>query len=141
MPVINEKSKSAHGNSFKDIVLLLLKDLKQEGIIDNMEIEKKIGQFFVPFFLHISGRGVALSTTTSARSDRVKEDQWDAWGIKNKLGNQVKYVLLLPNELSEREVNNYKKEQARISQTNYISMIDSIIQLNDLREYLNSLNT
>ena len=130
------KSKSAHGNSFKEAVLNVLKEFKNTGIISTIQMEKKFGQFHVPFLVNVQGNSVAIFTTTSARSDRIKEDQWDAWGIKNTEGKNTRCVLVLPDEISEKEKGNYLKEKDRLLQPNYISMLDDIIQIKELKSYL-----
>jgi len=129
----NVISKSAHGNSFKDDVLDILKSLKNEGVLDSIQIGKRFGQFYTTYLIELKERKIAIFTTTSVRSDRIKENQWDAWGIKNATGLDTLCILVLPDILSEKEQTNYLNEQQRITESNYISMIDKIVQLKDLK--------
>ena len=135
--MLDKVSKSAHGNSFKDAVLDVLKALKNEGRIDSIRLGKRYGQFYAPFLVEAHGDNIIIFTTTSARSDRIKENQWDAWGIKNAVGKDSKCVLILPDELSEKERLSYDNEKQRIIESGYISQIDKIAQLKDLKSIFN----
>lgn len=126
-------SKSAHGNTFKDSVLNVLKSLKNEEIIDIIQIGKRFGQFYTTFLVTYKGNFYAIFTTTSARSDRIKENQWDAWGIKNSTNTPTFCLVLLPDYLTEKELNSYLSEKNRLKSEGYISKIDDIIQLKDLK--------
>jgi len=129
----NDSSKSAHGNTFKESVLIFLKTLKNEGIIEIIQIGKRFGQFYSTFLVTYKGDVYAIFTTTSARSDRIKENQWDAWGIKNSSTKTTSCLVLLPDYLSEKEFDNFIAEKNRIKSEGYISSIDDIIQLKDLK--------
>ncbi|HYM65535.1 MAG TPA: hypothetical protein VES68_03575 [Candidatus Sulfotelmatobacter sp.] len=126
-------SKSAHGNTFKDSVLDVLKSLKNEGILEIIQIGKRFGQFYTTFLVTYKGNIYAIFTTTSARSDRIKENQWDAWGIKNYATITTFCLVLLPDYLTDKEFNSYISEKNRIKSEGYISKIDDIIQLKDLK--------
>jgi hypothetical protein len=136
-------SKAKHGVEFKEIVLEKLLALKSAGLIKNVEVAKQFAptiggtpQFYVPFYAHGVSSNYAIYTTTSARSDRIKINQWDANGIKVATNSNTICIVILPDSLSDAEEHNFEKEVARISQPGYVSAIDSIIKLKDLERTL-----
>ena len=136
-------SKAKHGVEFKDQVRAKLLELKAAGILKNVEIAKQFAptiggapQFYVPFYAYGASSNYAIFTTTSARSDRIKINQWDANGIKNAANLNTTCIVVLPNLLSDAEEHNFEKEAERISQPGYISAIDLIIKMQDLERTL-----
>ncbi|MFA5099115.1 MAG: hypothetical protein WC461_02825 [Candidatus Paceibacterota bacterium] len=118
-------SVSLHGSKFKELVCSTLKNLEHSGTIYNLKENVRIGnQFFAPFVFGVNGLECALFCTTSARADRLKTHQWDSWGINSILGKKVKCFVVLPNNLSEKELFFAEKEIKRIKSPDYISMID-----------------
>lgn len=136
----NEQNKSQHGNNFKEQVLGVLIEMQRSGRISRVESSKTIqnakgiDQFYAPFYAE-NGRGrFAIFSTTSARSDRIKINQWDANGIKLSLGQGTVCILVLPDNLSENEERHYLNEAERISEEGYVSALDRIIKLEQLEE-------
>ena len=130
-------SVSSHGNDFRELVGSTLKNLESTNTIKDLKENIRIdNQFFAPFIFRINEIQCLIFCTTSARSDRLKSHQWDSWGIKRKLGQKAKSFVILPNNLSSREISVAKKEITRIKEKNYTSMIDSIIFLSELPDFL-----
>lgn len=87
---------------------------------------------------------VIIDNTTSARHDRFKQKQWDAYGIKKHFSTfypdkTVFYYIVLPDKENlgnsnnkEREHQNYLREKAKFNNENYYSEVDDIVQVSDL---------
>jgi len=136
-------NKAQHGNEFKKDVLRVLLDLKEKRIVKMVELDKKIAanpyvkpQFLAPFYMESEDTKYVIFTTTSARSDRIKINQWDANGIKNAYSANTKCFLVLPSILSEKEYNHYSIEATRIKEAGYISAIDEIFTVDKLTEFV-----
>jgi hypothetical protein len=136
-------NKSKHGSIFKKEVLDSLILLKNQGHIDTIETNKRIKygsstkpQFFAPFYVSVKNKNIIFFTTTSARSDRIKINQWDAKGIKMSLPKETYCYLLLPNDLNKIEQTLLEKESVRIAQQGYVTALDKIIQLRKIETVL-----
>lgn len=139
-------NKSKHGNDFKDELLSLLIQLKKSGQLLNIQIDKKFSydnnfssQFLAPYYLETKSNRIAIFTTTSVRSDRLKITQWDSWGIKKCLDKKIVCLLVIPSDLSDKENKNYIQENKKIASGKYYSAIDTILKLQDLNNYLNKI--
>ncbi|MFC2161627.1 hypothetical protein ACFLRX_08255 [Acidobacteriota bacterium] len=139
----SNKTKAGHGAEFIDDVLKELKHLRSLGIINKIDMKKKIPftegnkpQFYAPFIVSILEKRTLIFTMTSMRSDRNKINQWDAYGIKNFYKNNIKVIVVLPDILSEKELKHFLKEKEKIHQDNYLTAIDEICQLADLKSVL-----
>ena len=87
---------------------------------------------------------IIIDNTTSARHDRFKQKQWDAYGTKKYFktffpDKEVKYYIVLPdtenlgsNETREKEYNNYLREKNKFNSEKYYSEVDDILQVSDL---------
>ena len=146
MQVTENKSKSKRGNEFNETVLLTLKSIKDKGVIDNIDMKKRFPyteghgpQFYAPFIVLKENKKVLVFTMTTMRSDRNKEKQWDALGIKNYFKGQISVVVVLPDELSGKELCHHVREKKKIKQKNYFSVIDEICQLSELSKVLRSI--
>ena len=139
----SDDNKSRHGSDFKDELLSELIRLKQAGLISNVQTNKKFSygvgmlpQFLAPYFLEVKSKKIAIFTTTSIRSDRLKITQWDSWGIKNVFNGEAKCILVVPNNLSDKENRQYTIEAKKNSSGKYLTAIDNILKLSDLNNYL-----
>jgi hypothetical protein len=136
-------NKAKHGSDFKKEILSGLLKLHASGLVDSVEVDQNIAasvtgkaQFYAPFLVKRAGVTFVIFSTTTARSDRIKINQWDANGIKKSLVGEVKCILVLPAELIDKEERNYQTEASRIQHEEYISALDSIMKVNQLEEYI-----
>lgn len=143
---MENKQKSQRGNAFSDEVLKFLKQMKHEILIDNFELKKFIPfykgykpQFYAPFIVTKNKNKVLIFTMTTMRSDRNKEKQWDAFGIKHYLGKDVKAFVILPDILSAKEKVYIVNEKQKIKQNGYMSYIDDICQLSELKSLIENI--
>lgn len=87
---------------------------------------------------------IIIDNTTSARHNRFKQKQWDAYGVKQYFkeyhpNTNVKYYIVLPDKdnlgsisTREKEFNNFLREKNKINNSNYYSEVDDILQVSDL---------
>ena len=156
----SNSNKSRNGyNLNKDIRNLMLNRLENNEI-SNYIYEPKYNfpgydksQFSPDGEITLSdGSVLIIDNTTSARHDRFKQKQWDAYGVKKHFSIfypdiKVYYYIVLPDKehlgsisTRETEYKNFLREKAKFNNENYYSEIDDIIQVSDLIEIITSLN-
>jgi len=147
MSVIDNKAKSVKGNEFKNKIRLILSDLHKSKLIDNFESKKRYAgntnlepQFYAPFVVESRQQTTILFTTTSLRTDRIKENQWDAYGIKTALGPSVKCILVVPNPTTQKQKNELNNAVDNNNNPKRLSFIDDIIVDSKLKIYYNNLH-
>lgn len=158
MKISNESNsaKSRNGNDLNALVKDLLNNCMKRGLIKSFVFEPRYShpstsykQFSPDFEITLNDDSIIIiDNTTTARHDRFKQKQWDAFGCKEhfkSLKKTVKYYVVLPNNdnlgsqsTREKEISNYLNEKNKISNGTYFSMIDDIIQLNDLIDIITS---
>ena len=140
--MLSSRNPSIHGNNFKEVVSSYLEEMQHHGVIESFSKNIKYSsQFHAPFVAVLKNNiDVVIFSTTSARSDRIKEDQWDAWGIKSCSKKTTYCVLVLPDGISEKEHGFAKAEIQRIKREGYISKVDTILFLSELQKYLETFN-
>lgn len=96
---------------------------------------------------------IVIDNTTSARHDRFKQKQWDAYGVKCYFRDidpklDVKYFVILPNTEDlgsdfkrQYELRSLEREQRKILSGKYYSEISAILQVKDLVEFIMKSNT
>lgn len=87
---------------------------------------------------------IIIDNTTSARHDRFKQKQWDAYGVKQYFNKyyptiNVKYYIILPDnnhlgntQNKDKEYKNFLREKSKLNSKNYYSEVDDIMQISDL---------
>lgn len=160
MKISNESNsaKSRHGNDLNSIIKDLLNVCKEKGLIKNFVFEPRYShpstsyeQFSPDFEITLNDNSIIIiDNTTTARHDRFKQKQWDAFGVKEHFKSYdiaVKYYVVLPDNdnigsdsTREKEIKNYLNEKHKLSNGNYFSMIDDIIQISDLVNIIKSTN-
>lgn len=146
----SRKSKNGY-NLNKEIKEILLEKLENNKIKD-YKYEPKYNfpgydkSQFSPDgeILLNNGTVIIIDNTTSARHDRFKQKQWDAYGVKkyfNVMHPELKtlYYVILPDknclgnkDNKEKEYKNYLREKAKCHNANYYSEIDDILHISEL---------
>lgn len=95
-----------------------------------------------------NGTIIIIDNTTSARHDRFKQKQWDAYGVKkyfkkHQPNAQVKYYIILPDKddlgsisTKEKEFKNFLREKNKINSPEYYSEVDDILSVSNLLEII-----
>jgi hypothetical protein len=117
--------RSIRGGSFEQVIQKILESLKTDHKIKRFEIQPNIfGGEFKPDFIveKNSGEIISLDATTTARSDRLRAKQWDAYGTKlfykETKNIEIKsYVVVQDIDTNSREINNFRlcKNRSRLS--------------------------
>ena len=99
-------SKGLHGHRFRSEVLNMLKDLKAMGLVRCIELDKRFAltrehelQFIAPLFIEINLHYLAIFPTTTIRSDRNKQNQWDAYGIKKAFNEDLLCIVVVTDKV------------------------------------------
>lgn len=152
MDFFNESNsaKSQNGNDLNSLVKNLLTNFLSQNYIKNFVYEPRYNhptttyeQFSPDFEIELNnGVTIVIDNTTTARHDRFKQKQWDAYGVKTHFAaknKEVFYLVVLPNndcigndKSRDKEIRNVQLEQSKVRGNEYFSMIDDIIQLDDL---------
>ena len=150
-------AKSQNGNNLNAIVYDLLVQAFNSGKIKDFKKEPRYNfpqytydQFSPDFEITLNDDSIIIiDNTTTARHDRFKQKQWDAFGIRNHfhaLNKEIDYFVVLPNNDSignvntrKKEIDNYMHERKKNASPSYFSLITDIIQIDDLVDILNSL--
>lgn len=150
-------AKSQNGNNLNAIVYDLLVQAFNSGKIKDFKKEPRYNfpnhaynQFSPDFEITLNdGSIIIIDNTTTARHDRFKQKQWDAFGIREHfyaLNKQIDYFVVLPNDDSignnnsrDEEIHNYIREKDKNADPSYFSLITDIIQVDDLKNILNLL--
>ena len=155
----SNSSKSKNGNDLNKDINKILKKALDKKLIASFEKEPRYNypgytyeQFSPDFEITLNdGSKIIIDNTTTARHDRFKQKQWDAYGIKSYFKSEgvdnVQYFIVLPNDdclgspdKRKKEINNYMHEKDKISSGEYFSVVDDIIQVEDLKEIINGSN-
>ncbi|MBN3382928.1 hypothetical protein FC816_00615 [Clostridium botulinum] len=146
----SNSSKSLNGNQLNKKIGILLENFKQQNLIKNYHFEPRYNypgcefkQFSPDYEITLSnGDIIIIDNTTTARHDRFKQKQWDAYGTKSHFkgkNKEVKYYIVLPNNdeignenSREKEINGFLHEKKKNDDKNYYSCVDDIIQISDL---------
>lgn len=94
------------------------------------------------------GTIIIIDNTTSARHDRFKQKQWDAYGVKQyfktyKPNTTVKYYIILPDKddlgsvsTKEKEFKSFLREKKKINSKEYYSEVDDILHVSNLLDII-----
>lgn len=136
----------------------LLSKLVENQIISSVVIEPKIyipgynDSFFNPDILIKVNEEhyIFIDNTTTIRTDRIKQKQWDAHGIKTAFANtsiKIECFVIVRNLMDignkktrHKEIKNVQREKDKMKNSNYYSALDEIFYVDELIDYLNSLS-
>ncbi|QST02187.1 hypothetical protein IMZ31_22300 (plasmid) [Pontibacillus sp. ALD_SL1] len=149
----SNSSKSRSGNRLNQIVEEALTGLKEKGTIQDYIKEPRYAhkgysypQYRPDFVIFKKDETVFVDNTTTIRSDRVKQKQFDAFGVKHALshsGKAITYYIAIPDlchlgteKTNEKEISHYEREKKKISEKHIFSFIDDILPFSQLIESL-----
>lgn len=115
------QARSLRGGSFESKIEELLKEMRDSGQIRNFQRKPKIfnGEFNPDFIVEKNNRKiVSVDSTTTARSDRLKGKQWDAFGTKKYFLERRKkkiesVVVVQDSDTTQAEKDNFRRCKAR----------------------------
>ena len=144
-------AKSAHGNKLnqhlKQIMLKLIAEKKIKKFVPEPRYNypsKQKKQFSPDGEITLSdGSIIVYDNTTTVRHDRLKQKLWDAYGTKEYFKHNdidIKYYVIIPDEMSKKEIENALKEKTKINNPDYYSTVDDIITVSELLIIINKLS-
>jgi hypothetical protein len=138
--------KSRHGYNAQNDLENLLMHYKNQGYILNYKKNYKVGregftnkkQFYAPFILTFANKEQwILFSTTSLRTDRIKEQQWDSMNLKVINPNITKSLLVFSGSLIQEENDNFEKQRNKCRTKDYsFSSIDDIVNQDELNNLI-----
>jgi len=138
------KARSERGGRFEEKLVELFEVLKREKKIKEYERNPSIfdGEFN-PDFIVLTNKDefLCLDATTTARTDRLRAKQWDAYGTKlfywKTRKTRIKaYTVVQDTDTSGREVDNFRNCKRRCELPH--SALDGTISVDDLVRILTS---
>jgi len=148
------RNRSSRGGSFESLVEVELQRLRDAGKIESFERKPKIFPIkvngkqkteFNPDFLvkKNDGEFISIDATTTARTDRMRAKQWDAYGtklfVKKQYGKSTKiraYMVVQEPDTKPNEIANFRRCKERCQLT--YSQLDDAITLPELLDILQS---
>ena len=131
------QSRSKRGNSFEFNIKELLKVMKQNGKIKDFKSKPLIynGEFNPDFTVEKNNENiVCIDSTTTARTDRLRAKQWDAYGTKMYFSEKKKKVIAVvvvqDINTSQREKDNFRLCKARCRLPH--SALDEVVSVKEL---------
>lgn len=143
MDKIAQKANSARslrGGDFETKIEELLKVMLEENKIKFFKRKPKIfdGEFNPDFVVERNdGQIVSIDSTTTARSDRLRGKQWDAYGTKlfhtEKKKKKIIAVVAV-QDINGKEADNFRRCKARIMLPH--SALDGVVSVDELMTLL-----
>ena len=136
-------NKSSRGNLFNQNVTQQLQQLLYRQKIKKFYLEprynypsKEIEQFSPDGEITLLNDNIIVyDNTTTIRHDRLKGKLWDAYGVKEHFRakeKEIKYYVIIPDDISAKELKNAIGEQEKLNNPEYYSSINDIITLTKL---------
>ncbi len=134
MPETNIE-KSRRGNSFQRVLKYLMDLCKELGYISSFEQNYKIGmpgyddqnQFKAPYKIGFEdGTEWLLFTTTSLR-DRIKEQYWDSFNIKQLNSKITNSYLVFPDNLDYTDRKSFESKNNKIQSHGEYSSLNALV--------------
>lgn len=136
--------KSINGYNSKKTLLQQLHELQEEGVIRYCSSEYRNGysdfdihQFFAPFYIEFkNGEGWLIFASTSVRNDRMNNQQWNSFHIKQLSTNVKKAYLVLPDAIvdNKKELSSAQSYNNKILNGKMFSSIDAVMTQSQLVE-------
>nr|WP_318509118.1 MspI family type II restriction endonuclease [Bacillus sp. T3] len=137
------KYKSEHGLKNKKNLSSLLEMYYQKGYITQNKIKYSEGysinptQFKSDHLIEFDdGEQWAIHSTSTIRTDRAKQLQWDAMHIKNLNNKVTKVLLVFPDSLPPKEQQTSLSYQKQIREHKIYSAIDDCISTSELDQLI-----
>ena len=135
-------SRSKRGTGFEAIIVSILNDLLLKKKIKSFEEKPKIfsGEFN-PDFLVVKNNSkvVSIDSTTTARTDRLRGKQWDAYGTKLYYKKKKKLkitslVVVQDSATTKMEKDNFRRCKNRVKLPH--SALDEVVSVDELKKVL-----
>jgi len=144
MTQFSNSDKQEHGQSAKEALEAILLECKKYSYIKEIikgyrcgykKYDKK--QFYCNFLIVFQDDTKwIVNITTSFRSDRLKENQWDTYNIKEIDPSISMSILVYPDDLSEKDKDDFISYKYRIINKIHFSAIDDIVGQKELFELI-----
>lgn len=141
---LDNSGRSQHGQNAIKSLEQIIDFCKEKRLIKHYEKKYTCGyegcdpnQFYCNFLItFFDDSKWIINITTSFRHDRVKEQQWDSFHIKQIDHAISKSVLIYPDGIEEKELKNFKNYKTKISQKKpvYYSAIDDVLSQNEVHD-------
>jgi hypothetical protein len=137
------QSRSMRGGTFEIKINRMLSKMLKDNKIKGFKRKPKIygGEFNPDFVVEKNnGKIISIDATTTARTDRLRAKQWDAYGTKkyfSEKGKTVKAVVVVDEiNTSRREKDNFRLCKARCKLP--YSALDDTVSVKELKDLLKS---
>lgn len=133
------KEKKKHGDSAKNAVQEILDQCIKNKYITSYESTYRLGrvgykdkQFYAPYAIHFSDKSTWIIFSTTSLKDRIKEQQWDSYNLK-EINSHISYsILTYPDSIDADELKKFKSKRLKIINAIEYSALDDIISHKEL---------
>ncbi len=131
------QSRSIRGDDFESDIEDMFSEMLANNKIKSFKRKPKIfGGEFNPDFIveNINGEIISIDSTTTARTDRLRAKQWDAYGTKmyfaEKNKKAIAVVVVQDFDVSQKEKDNFRLCKARCRLPH--SALDEVVSKEEL---------
>ena len=139
MPASNS-DRTKRGNSFKRVLAYMMKLCKDLGYISNYEKDYKIGmpgytdqnQFKAPYRIEFSDYTEWIVFTTTSLRERIKEQYWDSFNLKQLNQQITRAYLVYPDSLDDSDRRLFEYKNTKIQNNGEFSSLDALVSQDGL---------
>lgn len=141
----SNQEKAEHGAKAKQALKDLLAYYESRGYFKCCYPQFRIGmpgflnneQFYAPFAIEFDDKTKwIIYSTTSFRSDRIKENQWDAFNIK-RIDDTVKEAFLIyPDSVSDKIKADFIRQRNKYDNREEVTEIDHILSQDEFNVFI-----
>lgn len=127
--------RNKRGNSLKQVLAYMLELCKQLDYIQDYQKDYQLGmpnftdtkQFKASYHIQFNDNTEWIIYTTTSLRDRIKEQYWDAYNLKNLNPNITKAYLVYPDNLDETEKAKFVSKNIKIQNGGEYSSLEALI--------------
>lgn len=138
------KDKVQHGADAQKVIEGYILQLLHSGLIAEYKGPFRIGyagfkkdQFYAPFLItFLNGEKWIVYSTTSYRSDRIKEQFWDTVNLKHLDNKITKAYLVYPTAIAPEEEQKFKAAAKLIVTKEVLTSLDAIFSFPEFKKHI-----
>lgn len=131
----SNSDRNKRGNSLKQVLAYMLELCKQLDYIKDYQKDYQLGmpnftdknQFKASYHIQFQDNTEWIIYTTTSLRDRIKEQYWDAYNLKNLNHNITKAYLVYPDNLEEKEKIKFISKDLKIQNGGEFSSLEALV--------------
>lgn len=131
----SNSNRNKRGNSLKTVLTYMMELCKDLNYIKDYQKDYQLGmpdytdqnQFKAPYLIEFNDNTEWIVYTTTSLRDRIKEQYWDAYNLKNLNGNITEAYLVYPDTLDSNEKNKFIAKNNKIQNMGEFSSLEALV--------------